>query len=106
MLNGKWIFIIPLLIIALSCNLQAQFLTYQDIEGYQKECYADSFQVEIHIGDIRFCWILRYDNYDFETSDCTNPEHHNELVWKHKQPTFEGFIEYVNRIERKFIKCR
>lgn len=62
-------------------------------EKYEQECYNDSSQITHHNqnGDdfcISFSGSIGY-------SYCISEGHFDEKIWVHKQPTFEGFIEYL-----------
>jgi hypothetical protein len=62
-------------------------ITLDDILTYQQECYNDSTQVIVHrkMGQYEYCLM------DWE---CMSPGHHI-TIWQHRQPTFEGFIEWL-----------
>lgn len=71
-------------------------ITLQDLIDYQKECYNDSSLEHTHFYNRWYddCYTQRgnlMDGYHYVLS-CKDSTH---FEWIHKQPTFEGFIEYL-----------
>lgn len=74
-----------------SITWRDKVLTFQMLLDYEKHCYNDSTKVRRHKDNTGICMA-----YDY---DCIIPEHY-ENIWVHKQPTFQGFIEwYKNKIK-------
>jgi hypothetical protein len=65
----------------------------EDYQAYTAECYADSFIVTEHITDTTPCDMFWYNN----SSVCINPKHDNKLVYTHSEPTFTGFMEWLEK---------
>jgi len=63
----------------------------EQYDKYAKECYADSSLVATHLPIVGNC-------YWFSPGEgrCINLKHYEEN-WKRKQPTFEGFIEWLKK---------
>jgi hypothetical protein len=92
------------IILIFSCNLAfAQFNTYDLIIEYEQECFADSSQVSHHVGNGMPCIGTSQGMY-YEDWKCESSYHYNELVWVHKEPTWDGFREFVKRKYQKLVQ--
>lgn len=60
--------------------------------GYKEYCYADSSQTKDHSG-------CQTHVTDGNWSSCV--DWNGKYVFIHRQPTFEGFMEYVEKITSK-----
>ena len=58
-------------------------------DEYEKECYADSSQIVRHFG-YGVCYMMPGDK-------CITPGHYDKKVWIHREPTFQGFIEFSRK---------
>lgn len=77
------------------------------IEQYEAECYADSTWTEEHsrgrepwhqmIPDHRTpCWYDTEVMYQPNNQKCVRPGHWKKY-WKHREPTYQGFKEFIKR---------
>ena len=75
-------------------TFKSRIVTLDLLEEYQEYCYNDSTNIKAHketYGE----WCISYDGHT-----CDNPEHY-EYRWVHKEPTFNGFIEWLKLKEQK-----
>ncbi len=75
-------FIIAIILI---CAIESPGQVIQLLEGYTKECYADS---------------------TFTGSEFVKTKYggkYSKTVWVHREPTFKGFIKFCKGKEPKFI---
>ena len=63
-------------------------------DEYEQECYKDSTQTEHHITDGTPCYGTSRNWDDFT---CITPGHYDEMTWVHKEPTFQGFMEFIRK---------
>lgn len=61
-----------------------------DFIQYETECYNDSTEVVVHVGE--WCVGLSTGYGDFE---CISYGHYDTTKWIHREPIFTGFIEWI-----------
>jgi hypothetical protein len=84
----------------------SQCITYEDLEAYEKECFADSSLV--HTYNPKWydsCYQQTgnmADGYSFELV-CKNLNH---FTYVHREPTWEGFREFVKNKTLRVLQVR
>jgi hypothetical protein len=96
-----------LLVFLLLCPLlKAQSVTYDDVLEYSTLCYADSFLVHTHESKWNdFCYVQKgnmAEGYYYELS-CDDSSHYEYF---HKEPTFEGFVEFIKVKYRQMLQVK
>jgi hypothetical protein len=61
---------------------------------YEKECYADSTQIKRHVKNGLYCVGSSTGWGDFH---CDSPGHYDDLIYTHREPTFQGFIQWMRK---------
>jgi hypothetical protein len=66
-----------------------------EYQRYSKECYNDSSKVHYEdVGYINYCYRAEFDGWKYNyILNCNDSTHYRYV---HKQPTFEGFMEWLN----------
>jgi len=72
-----------------SADLKAQSVTMDDLLDYKKECYNDSTLIKTH-------FLPKGETYCIVDYECINSSHYR-MVWKHRAPTFEDFIVWLQK---------
>ena len=82
------------LILALACSAQAQLITVGDWKDYKAECWKDSsvWGVSMTLGGVA-------DSFYVEALHSWSWSYHAtyDTTWTHRTPTFEGFMEWMER---------
>lgn len=72
-----------------------------DLIAYERECYNDSTQVTEHVNTGMNCLYMLTGFPDIdEDAKCQNERHYDHQVWRHKQPTFTGFIAWLQKKQK------
>jgi hypothetical protein len=72
-----------------------EVVTIALLQAYEKECYNDSTVYMKHVGNSQQCYWIDYLMGDAPV--CVNKEHHDIKAYKHREPTFKGFLEYIKK---------
>lgn len=88
------------LILALACSAQAQLITVGDWKDYKAECWKDSTKhvsKGLMIRNETGKWYLAEGDFYSYPSDAETRTVITATYYTHRTPTFEGFMEWMER---------